>query len=79
MEFSIERDPGMPGIDVIEEAVLEQDPAAMVDLDPTGRTVRLATWIEAPQLGALLARAGWALAPDCIVQHPSVCCGGCGG
>lgn len=79
MEFSIERGPGMPDIGVIEHAVLDCDPAAVVDLDPAGRTVRLATWIESPQLREVLGRAGWVLAPDRIVQRPSVCCGGCGG
>lgn len=79
MEFHIECDAAMPDIGVIEEALLDQDPAAVVDLDATGQTVRLATWIESPQLLALLGGVGWAIRQERIVQLPSVCCGGCGG
>lgn len=79
MEFHIACDAAMPDIGVIEDAVLEQDPAAVVDLDAAGRTVRVATWIESPELLELLGGAGWAIREDRIVQLPSVCCGGCGG
>lgn len=79
MEFHITRDAAMPDIGVIEGAILDQDPAAVVDLDTESQTVRLATWIESPQLLELLNGAGWAIRPDRIVQLPSVCCGGCGG
>lgn len=79
MEFHIERDAGMPDIAVIEDAVLGLDPAAVVDLDAAGGILRLATWIESPQLLELLNQAGWAIREDRITQLPSVCCGGCGG
>jgi len=79
MEFHIARDPGMPDIGVIEGAILDQDPAAVIDLDPAGGTVRLSTWMESRQLLAVLGRAGWKLQPERIDQQPSPCCGGCGG
>ena len=79
MEFHITRDADMPGIGAIERAILDEDPAAVVDLDAEGQTVRLATWVEAPLLLELLNGAGWAIRPGRIVQLPSVCCGGCGG
>lgn len=79
MEFHISCDAAMPDIGVIEGAILDQDPAAVVDLDAAGQTVRLATWIESPQLLALLNGAGWPIPAERIVQLPSVCCGGCGG
>ena len=79
MEFHIDCDAATPDIGVIEGAVLDHDPAAVVDLDAAGQTVRLSTWLESPQLLELLDRAGWTIRPERIVQLPSVCCGGCGG
>ena len=79
MEFHITRDPGMPGMDLIEAALQDLDPAAMVDMDTSGEVLRVATWIEAAQLVEVLNRAGWPLRPGRVIQQPSVCCGGCGG
>jgi len=79
MEFHIARDPRMPDIGVIEGAILDQDPAALVDLDAAAGTLRLSTWLESRQLLEVLEGAGWTLQPDRIEQQPSVCCGGCGG
>ena len=79
MEFHISRDARMPEIAVLEDALLEHDTAAVIDLDAEGGIVRLSTWLETSQLLEVLGRAGWALQPDRIEQQPSVCCGGCGG
>ncbi|MEN1926818.1 hypothetical protein WCE55_10205 [Luteimonas sp. MJ293] len=79
MEFHITRDPDMPEVGVIEAALQDLDPAAMVDVDAGGEVIRLATWIEAGQLVEVLNRAGWEVRPGRVVQQPSVCCGGCGG
>ena len=79
MEFHIPCDPSMPDVGAIEDAVLDVDPAALVDLDAAEQAVRVATWIESPQLAELLEEAGWTIRADRIVQLPSVCCGGCGG
>lgn len=79
MEFHITRDAAMPDPGVIEAALLDLDPAGLVALDGDGQTLRLATWIESPQLLQLLNAAGWPIGAERIVQLPSVCCGGCGG
>lgn len=79
MEFHITYDAGMPDAGLIEDVLQDHDPAAVVDLDAATKTLRMATWIEAPQLVEILNRSGWAIQPDQVIQQPSVCCGGCGG
>lgn len=79
MEFHIARDARTPEIAALENALLEHDAAAVIDLDAADGVLRLSTWLEASQVREILGRSGWALQPDRIVQQPSVCCGGCGG
>lgn len=66
-------------LDTIEQAVRAADPAALVDLDPQGRTVRVAASLDAAQLISILDQAGHPVTQDQVTQVPSVCCGGCGG
>lgn len=67
-------DPG-----AIEDAIRAVDPAAMVDLDPTGQVLRVATSLGDAGLVALLAGAGYPLSPQQLEHVPSQCCGGCSG
>jgi hypothetical protein len=63
----------------IEDALLAADPAALVDIDPAGVTLRIASSLGADELCRLVADAGYPVEHDRIVSVPSECCGGCGG
>lgn len=68
-----------PDLGVIEEAVRAADPAALVDVDPVDRTLRVTAWVDADDLAALLTQAGYPVTLQHIHQVPSICCGGCSG
>jgi hypothetical protein len=68
-----------PDIDAIEQAIGTVDPSALVDIDPAGRTLRVAAAIDAAQLLGLISRAGYPVTTDQLELVPSECCGGCGG
>ena len=55
------------------------DPAALVDLDADGRTIRMATVLTRAEVVACLAEAGLPADDARLRQLPSVCCGGCSG
>lgn len=44
----------------VREAIRAVDPAALVDIDPSGQALRVAAAVDADQ----------------VIQVPSVCCGG---
>ncbi len=81
MEFHIKLIGPAAGLDLeaIAHAVGTVDPSALVDIDPSGRILRVATSIDAAELAALMAQAGYPVAPDQVTQLPSICCGGCSG
>jgi hypothetical protein len=39
----------------------------------------VAASVDATALIALVNQAGYAVAPDQVIQLPSICCGGCSG
>lgn len=69
----------VPDVAAIDELVCAVDPAALVDVDPEGRRLRVAAVVSGPELLDLLDRAGWPVAPERLERVPSECCGGCGG
>jgi copper chaperone CopZ len=79
MEFHVKTTGCAPDVDVILEAVRAVDPSAMVDIDPSGDMLRVAASVDATALIALVNQAGYAVAPDQVIQLPSICCGGCSG
>ena len=79
MQFKIRIDGSTPDVDAIEQAVRTMDAAALVDIDPTGRTLRVAASMDAANLLGLIHQAGYPVAQDQLEQLPSECCGGCGG
>lgn len=82
MEFHIGMTGAIPepgAIGTIETAIRAVDPAALVDLDPSGRTLRVAASVDVAELVALLGQAGCPVALDQVTQVPSICCGGCSG
>lgn len=79
MQFRIHTPGATPDLDAIGDALTTVDPAALVDLDAAGETVRIAATIGDAELVALVRKAGLAITPDQLERVPSECCGGCGG
>lgn len=79
MQFRIHIAGSKPDLDAIGDALLAVDPAAMLDIDSSGRTIRIAASLGDAELMALVRDAGLPIAPDQLERVPSECCGGCGG
>ena len=79
MEFSLRTTGATPDLAAIERHLVALDPAALVDLDASGMTVRISTAATGDELLDCLRVAGLAGDADDLVQLPSVCCGGCSG
>ena len=79
MEFRINANGPLPGIDSIEDALRVLDPAAVVDIRPGTSTIRVSAIVEPHELVSLMQDLGLPLVPDDIERVPSICCGGCSG
>ncbi|MGY0556640.1 hypothetical protein [Lysobacter sp. A421] len=79
MEFHISVVGAVPDTDAIEASICEVDPSALVDIDPTGQLLRVATSIDSVELVSLINHAGYPVSSDQVRQLPSICCGGCSG
>jgi hypothetical protein len=79
MEFHVKTAGWAPDVDVILDAVRAEDPSALVDIAPAGDMLRVAAAVDAAGLIALINQAGYTVAPDQVIQLPSICCGGCSG
>jgi hypothetical protein len=78
-EFAFQSPQAMPDLAALDRAIAGLDPAALVDLDADGRTIRMATVLTRTELLACLAGAGLPADDARLRQLPSVCCGGCSG
>lgn len=79
MEFHIHLAGARPDLGAIEVTVLDADPAALVDLDASGDTLRVAGAFTVVDVVVLMRRAGHPVTPHQVEQLPSICCGGCSG
>jgi hypothetical protein len=79
MQFKIKIAGLKPDVDVIEHTIRVVDPSALVDIDQTGQTLRVAASIDATHLLGLMSQAGYPVAEEQLERVPSECCGGCGG
>ncbi|MEO7064581.1 MAG: hypothetical protein ABI082_12525 [Dokdonella sp.] len=79
MEFHIEMAQPSAALGTIEKALFDVDPMSVVDIESTGKILRVSTAMTAAQLLELLRQSGLVLAPKQVVQLPSICCGGCSG
>lgn len=79
MEFHIALTDGCPGPDVIQDVMFDVDPNTVVDLDMSGLVMRISSYVTVTDLIEVLRRTGWAVAPEQVVQLPTICCGGCSG
>lgn len=79
MEFHIAITGSSPDLNAVDTAIREVDPAALVDIDPTGATLRVVASVPVNELAALISQAGYPVVQQQVVQQPSTCCGGCSG
>ena len=79
MEFAFESPAAVGDASSLERAIRGLDPAALVDVDADGRTIRMATALTRAELLACLGEAGRPADSARLRQLPSVCCGGCSG
>jgi len=79
MQFRIHTPGAAPDLDAVENALLSVDPAALVDIEPATRTLRIAATVHDSELLAVMSRAGMPVTLEQIEHVPSECCGGCGG
>jgi hypothetical protein len=79
MEYAFELPCAMPDLSPLDRAIVGLDPAALVDLDPSGETLRVATVLGRDELLSCIGEAGLPAEPSRLRQLPSVCCGGCSG
>lgn len=63
---------------LLEAALLEADPAAIFDVDPS-HVIRVATSLAADDVTSLLHAQGGPFADARMELLPSICCGGCSG
>lgn len=79
MEFHIAIVDASPEPGVVQDALFDVDPTAVVDLDMSGLVMRVSASATAEDLVDVLRRTGWPVTAEQIVQLPSICCGGCSG
>lgn len=79
MEFHIALVDASPDPGVVQDALFDVDPMAVVDLDMSGLVMRISASATASDLVDVLQRTGWPVTSEQVVQLPSICCGGCGG
>lgn len=79
MEFHIAISDDSPAAAVVQDAMFDIDPSALVDLDMSGSVMRISSWVPVRDLVEVLQRTGWAVEQEQVVQMPSICCGGCSG
>ena len=79
MEFALRSTGAAADVAAIERQLLALDPAALVDVDANGGTLRISTAATGDELLACLRTMGMAADAADLVQLPSVCCGGCSG
>jgi hypothetical protein len=79
MQFTFDAQRQEPDLARLESVIAELDPAAVLDLDASGRIVRMSTVLRQSDVLACLEAAGMSPGPGQLRQLPSQCCGGCSG
>lgn len=77
MEFRVQLAGTCVDQDTLRMLLLDIDPAAVLDLDRGGATLRVAAETSAKILTELLQRSGCPVPSAQILEVPSFCCGGC--
>lgn len=79
MEYRIDFTGPTPDPLAIENLLRDLDPAALVDRDPLGFALRVATQLCGSEVAELLGQVVPTLSGHRLTALPSVCCGGCSG
>ncbi|CAM0999116.1 HMA domain-containing protein [Rhodanobacter sp. Root179] len=79
MEFHIALVDASPEPGVVQDALFDIDPTAVVDLDMSGLVMRISSSATVTDLVEVLGQVGWTVAPAQVAQQPTICCGGCSG
>lgn len=77
MEFRIRLQSDTPDMALINDALQDVDPAAIIDRDPTDGVLRATVWMSGNELTTILTDAGFP--PQSVEQLASNCCGDCSG
>lgn len=79
MQFAFDAPGCAADLATIERRIVDIDPAALLDLDADGRTIRISTVLTPAELLDCLDRTGLPAESRHLRQLPSTCCGGCSG
>jgi hypothetical protein len=79
MQYEIADVPGTLDLPLFMRLMTDADPAAVVDLAPGTRTLRMSTILGTHAVIDVLGRIGIEVDSTAVDQLPSQCCGGCGG
>lgn len=79
MQYIIRLDTTALDLTRIGQSLQDIDPAAVADIDPLNRALRVSATMLDRELLEALAHAGYPTRADQVERLPSVCCGGCSG
>lgn len=79
MEYHLQLHSPLADLSNLADQLQDSDPAALLDLDPSGLNLRVSTSLGQAELAVQLRQAGLQVNAAALVLQPSVCCGGCGG
>ena len=79
MQYRLDTPGPVTDLAVIERAITALDAAAVLDLDPGGKALRVSTVLGEQELLQAFAAAGHVADAAQLERLPSECCGGCGG
>lgn len=79
MQYTVAEIPRDFDLGLVTEMLTAFDPAAIVDIDGSGSTLRFSTFLGTAEIVPLLRAAGVPLPGSRVKQVPSECCGGCSG
>lgn len=79
MKFNIQTHDLPVDLAIIEQALVDADPAAVIDFDKAASLLRFSSCLDGHELLALMAKAGYPVSESALESVFSECCGGCGG
>lgn len=79
MKFTIQTNGAAMDVSAIERALIDADPAAIIDLDQINTSLRISSCLDEAELMTLMKAVGFPVASSDVIGVPSECCGGCGG
>lgn len=79
MEYVVRLDTAGLDLERIGRSLQEIDPAAVADIDPLDRALRVSATMLDRELLEALAQAGHPVGSAQVERMPSICCGGCSG